>query len=81
MIIENRIKFIDRHIAPAADDRPFSAEQIPLGLADGSNIRVHEFRLLPVGKAHLHALLISVGHIMPDALMARARKLILSAPG
>ncbi len=72
MIVENRIDFIDRYIPPAADDSPFSSQQIPLGLAHGSNIGVHEFGLLPVCKEYLQALLIIIGHITPDTLMALA---------
>ncbi len=60
------------YITPGADNGAPGAEQIPFGLAHCSNVRVHEFSFLASGKADKYALLVGVGDIVPDALVAQA---------
>src|ERR1051326_584989 len=60
---------LDNLLPPMPDNRSALAEDIPFRFQSGSNVRVYKFGLLSARKAQVHARMIGVSHIMPDALM------------
>ena len=70
--IENGIDLIGGHIPPLAHDGALRTQEIPFGLPGSGDVGVEELRFLSAGETHLHALLVRVGHVVPETVVPGA---------
>ena len=81
MEINDRIDLVSDHISPVADNGTLCSQQIPFWLAHSGNIGMDEFRLLTPGKSYLYPLLVRVGDVMPNTVLASGDNSCSPAPG